>query len=481
LNKKLFVLFPIILFCLKFLETLTPYSHGDPLYYHLVLGKLWSLEGFKLAHLDTCGAMQAGFLEYIFGIVQFIIHNKIYIQLISQEFHFLLSIGIASLFFLYRYIKDSNPAHLFLSIGFLTIGKGSDFFLYAKNDGFMALLAFICTYLVVEKKLLNKFFEIILLAFVLIMIALIKINGILFVIILNSILVWNLRKDLKKILLLTFSQMLFISPLFYRNWYFLKSPFFPALIKKFPGNLSNEMIANYTFYMGKPLTLENAIIYLKLFFLGKYLFILIPILIFLNIKNKHYKLNQYLFISMTYLILLMLQSGGGLVYERWIFGCFFINLYYVITSLFSFNINYKYGLLLLFVLMIDSKIDLTIKRIKSNFVFKNISEEEKIIKTSSNNQIWKFFPNESSKTQYIISDQYNQIFYAPDYLRLHSSECNIQGHFLDQCHNESDLKELSTYKYAILIKDKKNTCYQSIKNNWKNLGQLGEYSIYEQK
>ncbi|MDO9182807.1 MAG: hypothetical protein Q7U04_10385, partial [Bacteriovorax sp.] len=274
MNKKIFIYFSFFLFCLKFFEALTPFAHGDPLYYHLVLGKLWNLEGFKNAHLDTCGAMQAGILEYVYGLLQFVIENKLIIQVVSQELHFLLSIGFISLLFLYLYFKNSNPITLLLSIGFLTIGQGSNFFLYAKNDGFMALMAFISTYLVVEKRLLQKTSEIILLALILIMVPLIKINGIIFVIILNFIIVWNLRHQFKKIVILAFSQLIFIFPLFYRNWYFLKSPFFPALIKRFPGIMSAEMISNYTFYMGKPLTFENALNYLKLFFLGKYLFIL---------------------------------------------------------------------------------------------------------------------------------------------------------------------------------------------------------------
>jgi hypothetical protein len=450
-------LFSILIFFIfvKILESLYPFGHGDPLYYHLTIAKVWSESNWSDAHLQVCGALQGGLLEYLYIIPIALFKNSILRQTSSQLLQFFLTFGIITFFIVRYYLKENVLASIFFLISIFTINRGSDFFLFAKNDGLLASLGFIATIMVLDKKFYKlKNYDMIL-GLILGLIPLVKINGIMITLVLNLIYLFkNARtRSYSKILINWSMQLVFFSLLIWRNWYFYKSPLFPAFLNVFPGVLTPSMINTFTYYMSSKVNWDSFKQILTIFFSAKIVLLTIPIFFYLNVKKERHFLNSIFVVSLVILTLLILKSGG-MVYERWFFVCYFLNLFFVIFSWDQIPPSKFKTPLLLLLLLLDSRLDQSLKRI-----FRLKSKYESIESFSNKNKLWKFIPENSM----IISDRWNEFFHAPTGVRVHSAECNIQAGFLDQC-TEADLIKLRPYHFAILINPKTNPCYEQIKS-----------------
>jgi hypothetical protein len=465
-------LYAILLFfiLLKSLESLHPFGHGDALYYHLTIAKVWLESGWNDAHLQVCGALQGGLLEYLYILPVSLFQNSI-LQLTSSQFlHFFLTFGLLT-FFIYKfYLKDNFYASIFFLISIFTINKGSDFFLYAKNDGLMAALGFIAVIMILDSKFKKLKRYNLIIAILLGVIPLVKINGAMITLILNLIyLVQNLKtKSYRKLLINWSIQICLISLLLWRNWHFYHSPFFPVFLNIFPGDLTPAMISTFSYFMASKPTWTSIGQIFGIFFTAKIIMLSVPFFFINNFRKKKHQLNQIFIISLFILILLILKSGG-IVYERWFFVCYFLNLFFIF---FSWNQAFKPKLmmpLILIVLLIDSRLDQSVKRIKNLK-----SKYQNIESFSEKNKIWKYVP-ENSK---ILSDRWNEFFHAPPGVRIHSAECNIQAGFLPQC-TEQDLLKLEAYNYAILFNNNDNPCYKKIKSSSNIITKIDGYELYK--
>jgi len=356
----------IFFVCLKTLESFYPFGHGDALYYHLAIPKVWWESGWSDAHLQVCGALQGGLLEYLYVLPMALFKNSILRQTTAQFMHFSLTFGLISLFIIKNYWKERFYPCIFFLISIFTINKGSDFFLYAKNDGLVAALGFIATIMTIDTqfKKLKHYHLIMGLLFGLI--PLVKINGAMITLVLNLIyLKQNLKsKSYTDILKNWAIQLLLISLLMWRNWYFYKSPFFPVFLNIFPGILTNSMINTFTYFMASKATFVSVKQILTIFFSAKIIILLCPYFFYQNFKNKKHQLNHIFLISLTILTLLLIKSGA-MVYERWFFVCYFLNLYFIFFS-WDLSIRPRFFMpLILIVLLLDSRLDQSIKRIKN--------------------------------------------------------------------------------------------------------------------
>jgi len=127
--------------------------------------------------------------------------------------------------------------------------------------------------------------------------------------------------------------------------------------------------------------------------------------------------------------------------------------------------------LILIVLLLDSRLDQSIKRIK------NLHNKYQSIETfSEKNKMWRHIPENSI----ILTDRWNELFHAPTGVRIHSAECNLQADFLNRC-NPEEVQKIHNYNFAILINQKDNPCYQMIKANSSVIDRIDDYELYKIK
>lgn len=496
--KRLFTEENILLFffglflLFKLIESTIPMPDGDPLYYHLVIGKVWVSSGFAAAHNDVCGALQAGIIEYVYAIPQFLGFSTFRTQQFGQTLHFLLSAGVVSIVLFVRYFKYNLGLALLAGIAFLTIPSGGYLHL-AKSDGIGPALAVLASLIILHTRSFNYNkdqlnYKLLVVAVMIGLIPLVKINGL----ILSALLtIWFLFEDglfykirVRHIIfvLIVFSLSCLI---LIRNWYFIKAPFFPAGLGFWPGDVTPRMKEVYTGFMASSITLISFIENLMIFLFGKLVFILIPIFLFLNFRKKINNLNYIFYVSLAYFSIFMVINGG-LVVERFLFPSIFLNLLFLFESMRIHleHINKKVVWLIIFlIILVDSRVDLTAREIANYVATRNRSDESILRELNSYNYFIDdiiLSDNRESKTNYkILSDEFNQVFHNNKNFILHSDECNVDADFLTSCKNSDDLKKLQNYDFAILRYDRSNLCYEYIKNQGRPVRRINSYTVYE--
>lgn len=478
---RFFLFFVLFVFALKFVESLIPAAHGDALYYHLVIGKVWAQQGFLAAHKEVCGALQGGLIEYIYAIPQFFSLDRFYVQQVSQSMHFLFSIGVMSLFFLSYYAKENPRLAILAALCFLTISEGGGHFLLAKNDGVGPALGLFAFVLLNQHQKFKKF-DLILFSILVGLIPLIKINGLILSALLSLVFLFRTgahKKPNQQHFIHLFIVGILISFLLVRNWYFLESPFFPAMLKLFPGLLTERMIEVYTYFMANPISWTSFVGNLHLFFFGKLIFIFAPILFFLNLRLRNYQINQIYLVSILYFLIFLLLNGG-LVVERFLFPCFFLNLYFIFESIRKIPVwLYKKSIFIVYLLLIliDSRLDLSFSSIAEYWQRPGTHRQVLSAINNYNTVFDDLAPQDKSLR--VISDEFNQVFHAPNSLILHSDECQIQAGFLTKCQSDQDVQKLKNYNLAVLRWAREtNPCYQHIRKTGTFLKKVDNYEFW---
>jgi hypothetical protein len=336
----------------------------------------------------------------------------------------------------------------------------------------MAALAFVATLIVLDPKFKEKKYYHIILGLLFGLIPLVKINGAMITFVLNIIYLWqNLRtKTYRRIIINWSIQIILLTLLFVRNWYYYGAPFFPVFLNIFPGQLTPSMINNFTHFMASKTTWATFVQNITIFFTAKLVLLSAPIFFLLNMKNKEWEKNFVFIVSLLIFSLLMLKSGG-MVYERWFFTCYFLNLYFIFFSWKQIGKSTVISFIILIALIIDSRLDQSLKRIK------NLSSKYQNIESfSEKNRMWRHIP----KNALILSDRWNEFFHAPSGVRIHSSECTFQAGFLDQC-STKDVEKVLVYDYAILAKPNINPCYALIKSRSNVIEKIDGYELYKIK
>ncbi len=481
---SLFYLY-IIVFCIRALETMLPYKHGDPLYYHLVGPKVWYQTSWLEMWKDVSHFAPAGIFDLVYIIPFYFTSSLMWVQISGQFLHFFCSIGVGSII-CFRLIPHKIWGPL-AAIAMLTLSKDGAFFLYAGNDGVVALAALVAGILVFKEDYSLK--KVVLIGFFLGLTPSVKMNGLMFIVPLALYFTYvNLsKKQYRNVFIAVAVALVSFTPALIKNYIVMGNLLYPALISKFPGNMTPPMLAHYQDFYGNPLELKALGHHLKDFFMGKIIFLIFPILLFVNTRLKIRKLNGLAYSSL-FIFIMYLIYNGSLVHARYFFACFFLLVYFIFQSLYQLDQRdftplkkyYKVMVFVIFALVFaDSKIDKSLSRIKKAFiVHSSLSEKEIIRQEIPLTNFWDKVKSQGEMT-YIITDNFSNSYYLPQGIRLHTAILSFGSEFLMDCQTENGLQKLRKYSYAILNQKLSNLCYNQILERGQVLDQMEGYTLYE--
>ncbi len=478
--KKILSILFISLWTLRFFNSLVITDSVDPLNYHMVISKYIVNGLWNEAWTTIPGALMAGLFDFIYLIPHYLFDFGLKAHISSQFLHFFFSIGLGSIF-LYQYLKKQNVMIALLAgICLLSITRAQSFLFMAKNDGALAFSYLLAvTYLLKLLKsphITNK--QAMKMGLLLGLIPAIKLNGLLYTAPLALYFIYHFKNSPKQLLLCASTALGILSPILYRNWYYIGAPFFPGLIKTFPGRASASMIQYYSMFMSKPASLQSLIANIHHLFTGKILFLALPFIFYKqrNIKKANLPLFFVLISFSAYLLV-----NGGVVTDRFLFPCYFVFCLVIFKYLLLIKrpITTKALTCVLVFILIDSKLDRSLKAARDGiYSYSGRSEIEIVNAIIAPSRLWNSLPA-SDKTQNILSDFLSQQYYAPINIRLLQVEHFPGSHFLPSC-TIDQISKLSGFKYALINEqfNRHNPCYQLIKSS-RRLSLVGNFALYE--
>jgi len=479
-----------LLFIMKGFECLLPHPHGDPLYYHLVAPKIWSESSLSEMFKDLSHYVQAGYFDLVYFIPFLFSESLMYNQIFGQFLHFFFSIGLASVLCL-KFVNHKIWGPL-AAISMLTISKDSGFFHYAKNDGALALASLIAAWLVYRAKYLEKDFgkwNLVILGIMFGIIPGIKMNGLLVVVPLSLYFLWENRYKLSNIVITGSIAVIVFLPVLLKNYIYTGNIFFPIFVSRFPGSLTQPMLEHYSHFYGNPMNLETFGIQIKDFLTGKLLFIIHPIIMWVNYKSGRKSLNFFSWLSLS-TFGLYIVFNGSLPHPRYYFSSYFFLVLFIFLSLKALSedpktrhfFNYKISLvILIFFIMSDSKLDLVFANIRDAITgHYTLNEKEMVRREIPMTALWeKIEVNTDETAEYVISDWYSSSYYLPKGVRLHTAKQSHGAEFLLECNNNEDLSRLDSYRYSLLYFESTNLCYQFIKDQGELLTEINGVKLYQ--
>ena len=479
-----------LVFLMKALECLLPTPHGDALYYHLVAPKIWSVSSWSEMFQDLSHYVQAGYFDLIYFIPFTLSDSLMKNQIAGQFLHFFFSIGLASLLCL-RWVNHRIWGPL-ASISMLTIARDSGFFHYAKNDGALALASLVAAWLIYRAKYLGKDqgkFSLVVIGIMLGLVPGIKMNGLLVVLPLSLYFVWQNRYKVSNIVITGGIALLVFLPVLIKNYIYTGNVFFPALVSRFPGFLTQPMLDHYSYYYGNSMSLETFGIQIRDFLTGKLLFIIHPILMWLNYKSGRSSLNFFAWLSIT-AFGLYIVFNGSLLHPRYFFPSYFLLVLFIFLSLKARSEDPKTSsfftaktslVLLILIILSDTKLDLLGRNIRDAVTgHYSLTEQEMVRREIPLTALWeKIEANDTEVVDYVISDSHSSSYYLPRGVRLHTAKQSHGAEFLLDCHSQEDLSRLKFYRYSLLSSENSNLCYQFIRDHGTLLTELKGIKLYK--
>ena len=479
-----------LVFLMKALECLLPTPHGDALYYHLVAPKIWSVSSWSEMFQDLSHYVQAGYFDLIYFIPFTLSDSLMKNQIAGQFLHFFFSIGRASLLCL-RWVNHRIWGPL-ASISMLTIARDSGFFHYAKNDGALALASLVAAWLIYRAKYLGKDqgkFSLVVIGIMLGLVPGIKMNGLLVVLPLSLYFVWQNRYKVSNIVITGGIALLVFLPVLIKNYIYTGNVFFPALVSRFPGFLTQPMLDHYSYYYGNSMSLETFGIQIRDFLTGKLLFIIHPILMWLNYKSGRSSLNFFAWLSIT-AFGLYIVFNGSLPHPRYFFPSYFLLVLFIFLSLKARSEDPKTSrfftakttlILLVLIILSDTKLDLLGRNIRDAVTgHYSLTEQEMVRREIPLTALWeKIEANDTEVVDYVISDSHSSSYYLPRGVRLHTAKQSHGAEFLLDCHSQEDLSRLKFYRYSLLSSENSNLCYQFIRDHGTLLTELKGIKLYK--
>ena len=479
-----------LVFLMKALECLLPTPHGDALYYHLVAPKIWSVSSWSEMFQDLSHYVQAGYFDLIYFIPFTLSDSLMKNQIAGQFLHFFFSIGLASLLCL-RWVNHRVWGPL-ASISMLTIARDSGFFHYAKNDGALALASLVAAWLIYRAKYLGKDqgkFSLVVIGIMLGLVPGIKMNGLLVVLPLSLYFVWQNRYKVSNIVITGGIALLVFLPVLIKNYIYTGNVFFPALVSRFPGFLTQPMLDHYSYYYGNSMSLETFGIQIRDFLTGKLLFIIHPILMWLNYKSGRSSLNFFAWLSIT-AFGLYIVFNGSLPHPRYFFPSYFLLVLFIFLSLKARSEDPKTSrfftakttlILLVLIILSDTKLDLLGRNIRDAVTgHYSLTEQEMVRREIPLTALWeKIEANDTEVVDYVISDSHSSSYYLPRGVRLHTAKQSHGAEFLLDCHSQEDLSRLKFYRYSLLSSENSNLCYQFIRDHGTLLTELKGIKLYK--
>lgn len=444
IEKVLGVLFSFVLL-LKFGECFVPYQHGDALSYHLVLPKLILERGFVKAHQDFYLGNIAGFFDYLYIIPQWIFESKLWAQIFSQFMHSSISLFLG-VFTFYKIFKKNKATFFLGSLSLLTFARSADFFLYAKNDGALAVTFLLGTLLIFNRlgRSLTSAKKNLFIGICLGLMPAIKMSGLIYAATLGLFYLYKSyqnKESLKAIMIASGTSLAIVSITFIKNWIFVGNPLFPAFLEFFPTKATPEMITYMNSLLKKPANLLGTLQNYLIAFSPKALGVLVIPSLFYNFKKKRHELNQLIYLILIFTSLYCLINPGYPA-ERFYFGCHFVLFYFLTETLYNlFDDSKGQKTVLITVLLIfslaDSKID---KMFKRNYEFLKSATtlgfgKELLHKYIPHTFIWE----KVKENSIILSDHLPMQYYAPKGSILYQAGHSQEANFLRTCQKPRSL------------------------------------------
>jgi len=466
---------------IKVLDSFVLYGHGDPFNVYLVIGKYLRYEDWSDIYTQIPAALYSGYFDFLYAIPVALFYPSIIAQLLCQFLHFLFSLGLGSYFLYKKLIRDYGFVTACLAaLSILTINKSYTSFLYAKSDGVIALLTLLASWFVISYKGEKDKKYFLSLGILIGLIPAIKMSGLFSCVPLGLIVIYKEYKSPKNIITLILGGILVFGPIMARNYYYIGNPLFPGLISLFPGKYSVSMLNHMTQYFESGFSFSALISILKTFLMGKILFLIAPVIFVLNIRKKESENNLY-FLAATTIVILYAMMNGGYQPPRFFFAVYFLLIIFIFKSIGIYieNFDKKYIFILLALILVDSKIDKSLKRISKIYPkYSTMSQKDLINEVAPYTRIWNYVrtPKKGEKV-YVISDSYAQHYYSPIGIRLHHQGSYAPADFLRECKGE-DYKKLRKYEYAIISKESSNLCYKQIIKSDNFLFEISGFKLY---
>ncbi len=478
--ERLFCIVFFSLLSLKVLESFVLKSHGDGVSYHLVLGRYILEYGFGYAHHEFYLSSLTGLFDYLYTFPQVLFGSGVIAHLSSQFMHFACSILLA--IFIFSKIFKDKLVFYSSSIFLLTFDRSPDFFIYAKNDGFLALV-FLIGILILSDEWKQINFKTLkahlVLGIVTGMLPLIKMSGLIYAVALFVFYLVKLRPNPKNLAVFILAGACTSLPVFIRNWIVIGNPFFPAFLELFPTKITSAMMSFMNSWLKSPASFSGVLRNFFIAFTPK-LFALVALpLAYLNYKRQDRELN-YLLILIFLFTTFYCFINPGYPAERFYFGCHFVLIYFIFKSfnllILKKEIKSAYWILVLILLLIDSKVDKFVKRV-FNFYPDAVSlglNEDLLNKYAPYTKIWKYVKENSR----LVTDAAPMVYYAPKGVRMFQAGHSVEANFLWTCNN-GDLEKYKSFNYAVIRDPNWNECTREIVLNSRKLIATEGFTLYE--
>ncbi|MCF8057848.1 MAG: hypothetical protein K9K67_01020 [Bacteriovoracaceae bacterium] len=447
--EKVFRFFFFFLLILKILESFVLKGHGDAVSYHQVLGRYILEYGFIAAHRDFYLSNMTGLFDYIYTIPQWIFGSYIKAHLISQFLHMACSLLVG----IWVFSKVFKEKILFYSAGIflLSFARSPDFFIYAKNDGALAITFLIGTLLVFKKIGIN-FTHIkrhLLIGLCLGLLPAIKMSGIIYALVLGITYLLKYFREWKLVTIGTLLSLSIASIIWFRNWHFIGNPLFPAFLDFFPTRATPEMKAFMESFLKNPASFGGILKNYAVAFSPKFIgYLSLPAVIY-NYKKGRTELNQLFWLIFGFTSLYCLINPGYPA-ERFYFGCHFVLIYFLLESssyvLSEVRISPRWLVLTLILFLADSKIDKMTKRVTIYYkdVYQMGVSKELLNYYAPYTVIW----NHVAPNSNVVSDHAPMQYYAPRGTRLYQAGHSYEANFLRKCITPTK-EQLAFFDYYI--------------------------------
>lgn len=460
-----------LIFIIKLLECVHLFDHVDALAYHLTLPRYLTEVGFNETFKSFFIGLQAGYFEFLYVLPVSLFGNTALAQILCQMMHFLAGLGLLS-FLATKSLSNKTYAYL-LGIAVLTINAAPSVFLYAKNDGVVASLSFLLFLILAGVFARDSKYRYIFIGLLFGLIPGVKLTGLFPVLVLGFFFLYK-EKTLSKNFLLSITLAIFVfSPICLLKFYYTGSPFFPALLSLFPGKLPSGIVDTYSNFTKSKITLSSLSLGMRSLFFAKLILLTSPLILFLSFKRKFVPLS--FFLSLAVFTAYILVNGGN-ISERFYFAAIFFLVHGFFAMLEKLDFKWRFFPLLIFLaVMIDSKLDLSFRRIKKSIIFSPLSEREFIEENIPLTKLWrKIEISSQEKYTYVYTDLLYMGFYSPRGMRLEQLRMNPDALF----YRDHKDKFLDRYSYLIL-----NSTLSDIRSNltqgYEKIDQVHEYVVFQ--
>ena len=226
--------------------------------------------------------------------------------------------------------------------------------------------------------------------------------------------------------------------------------------------------------MGAPLSSTLFFQHLQAFFGGKLVLYLTPIL-FIYLLAKRRPISPWFALPLVSFAL-YLMANGGILYERYYFPAYFAMAFFLVSETPSNILTSKiWGLVFVVLILLDSKIDKSFKRIKDTFKL-YLSAPDALTIAETVAPVMKLFHSIPANSQ-VLSNQLSEVYYAKEGVRMIQYSANLDAEFLGRClTGEENL--VDHYSFAIMAPSFENNCTLAITKTWVPITSEGEYTLY---